>query len=153
MRLLVPEILQKVSEADGLRARVAVLQQHQDNTLLKEVLRLNFDPAIEFDLPKGQPPFKRSPHPVAMAETNLYAESRRMYLVIKNHPRRPANIKTIQVENVFIQMLEGINGIEADMLVALKDKALAKTYKGLTEAVVRQAFPTLLPEKQAEKVQ
>lgn len=150
MRLLVPEILTKVSEAATLKERVAVLQQHQDNTLLKEVLRLNFDPSIEFDLPKGAPPFKRSPHPVAMAETNLYAESRRMYLVIKNHPKRPAAIKRLQVENVFIQMLEGINGIEADMLVALKDKALAKAYKGLTEAVVRQAFPGLLPEKVAE---
>ena len=146
MRYLVPEILQQVSEAASVKDRVAVLQKHADNALLKEVLRLNFDPAVKFDLPQGDPPFKRSPHPVNMAETNLYAESKRMYLVIKDHPRRPANLKRQQIENIFIQMLEGINAIEADMLCSLKDKALAKRYKGLTEAVVRQALPDLLPE-------
>ena len=86
-----------------------------------------------------------------MAETNLYAESRRMYLLLKGNPRRPAGIKKLQVENVYIQILEGINGIEADMMQALKDKALQKKYKGLTEHIVRKSFPGVLPEKQAEK--
>lgn len=147
MRLLVPEVLDKVVAAGSTKERVEVLQKN-DSSLLREILRLNFDPAVVFDLPKGAPPFKRSPHPVAMADTNLFAESRRLYLIIKDHPKRPAGIKRIQIENVFVQMLEGINGIEADMLVALKDKQLTKAYKGLTEAVVRQAFPDLLPETQ-----
>lgn len=150
MRLLIPEIFDKVAEAKDVKERVAVLQQHQDNTLMKEVLRLNFDPAVEFDLPKGNPPYKASPVPVNMAESNFYAESRRLYLLLKGHPRRPANLKKIQVENIYIQMLEGVNAIEAEMLVALKDKSLHKKYRGLTEAVVRQAFPDLLPAKPAE---
>jgi hypothetical protein len=37
-------------------------------------------------------------------------------------------------------------------LNVLKDKALAKAYPGLTDDVVRAAFPGLLPEKQAETV-
>ena len=145
MRLLVPEILQKVSEASA-KERAGVLREHASNQLLREVLKLNFDPSIKFDLPTGEPPFKRAVVPVNLAESNLYAESRRLYLIIKDHPKRPVNLKRLQIENIFIQILEGINGIEADMLVALKDKALAKKYKGLTEAVVRDAFPDLLPE-------
>jgi len=151
MHLLLPELFEKVSEAKNEAERIQLLRSHKNDGILKYVLALNFDPQYEFDLPKGEPPYKRSPHPVNMAETNFYAESRRLYILIKNHPRRPKNIKRMQVENIFIQMLEGINGIEADMLIALKDKQLQKKYKGLTEGLVRRAFPEILPEKQAEK--
>jgi hypothetical protein len=150
MRLLVPEIFELLAAAEGTKERVAVLQKHADNTLMKEVLRINFDAAVVFDLPKGNPPFKRSAVPANMADSNFYAESRRLYLLIKDHPRRPAGLKKLQIEGIFIQMLEGVNALEADMLMALKDKALTKKYKGLTEAVVRQAFPDLLPVKAEE---
>lgn len=143
MRLLVPEILQHVADAKPAE-RVGILQQHQDNQLLKDVLLLNFGPA-EFDLPTGEPPYKVNPQPVGLTDTNLYAEWRRHYLLIKGHPRRPAGVKRMQVENVFIQMLEGIHASEAELLIALKDKNLAKKYRGLTEKVVREAFPALLP--------
>jgi hypothetical protein len=149
MRLLVPEIFDKIQEHKTEAEKIAWLQKNKDNKLMMYVLALNFDPQYVFDLPKGEPPYKRSPHPTAMAETNLYAESRRFYLLLKGNPRRPANIKSMQVENIFIQIIEGINGIEADMMIALKDKALQKKYKGLTEGLIRKAFPEMLPEKQA----
>jgi hypothetical protein len=151
MHLLLPELFEQISQTKNEDERIQLLRSHKNGPTLKYVLALNFDPQYEFDLPKGEPPYKRSPHPVNMAETNFYAESKRLYLLIKNHPRRPKNVKRIQIENIFIQMLEGINGIEADMLIALKDKQLQKKYKGLTESLVRRAFPEILPEKQAEK--
>ena len=152
MHLLLPEIFNKLGELKTEQDRVTFLQtEGRKNKLLPYVLSLNFDPKVEFDLPKGQPPYKASPHPVNMAETNFYAESKRLYLLIKDHPRRPKNIKRMQVENIFIQMLEGIHKGEAELLIALKDKALAKKYTGLSEKTVRAAFPDILPEKQAEK--
>jgi hypothetical protein len=150
MHLLLPELFEKVSETKNEAERIQLLRSHKNDGILKYVLALNFDPQYEFDLPKGEPPYKRSPHPVNMAETNFYAESRRLYLLIKDHPRRPAGLKKLQIEGIFIQMLEGVNALEADMLMSLKDKGLAKKYKGLTEAVVRQAFPDLLPVKAEE---
>lgn len=149
MRLLIPEIFDKLADATPAE-RVEILKKN-DTTTLRDVLRCNFDPSIQFDLPKGEPPYKPSPHPVYMAESNFFAEQRRLYLLIKDHPRRPKNLKRIQIENVFVQMLEGVNAIEAEMLIALKDKALAKRYKGLTENVVKTAFPGLLPEPPSEK--
>ena len=148
MRLYIPEILQQVADAKP-EDRAGVLKKNAGNALLKEVLLLNFGPAV-FDLPAGTAPYKPSAQPLGLTETNLYAESRRMYLLVKNHPRRPKNLKRIQIENIFIQMLEGIHVSEAEMLMVLKDKELAKTYSGLTEEVVRAAFPDLLPQKQAE---
>ena len=149
MRLLIPEIFDKL--ADATPAERSEILRKNDTGTLREVLRCNFDPAIQFDLPKGAPPYKASPHPVYMAESNFFAEQRRMYLLIKNHPRRPKNIKPMQIENIFIQMLEGINAVEAEMLIALKDKALTKRYKGLTENLVKTTFPGLLPEPVSEK--
>jgi hypothetical protein len=151
MRLYIPEILQQVADAKP-EDRSNVLKKNAGNALLREVLLLNFGPAV-FDLPAGKAPYKPSPQPLGLTETNLYAESRRMYLLIKNHPRRPKNLKRIQIENIFIQMLEGIHPSEAEMMMVLKDKELAKTYSGLTEDVVRAAFPDLLPQKQAEIVE
>ncbi len=153
MQLLVPEILQQVSDARTEKERVDILKKHDGNKLLKYVLGLNFDPAIEFDLPEGEPPFKRCPHPTGMAETNLYSESRRLYLFIKNHPRRTAGMNRMKIETLFIQMLEGINAVEADMLIALKDKKLHRRYRGVTAAVVRQAFPGIIPETEKTPAQ
>ena len=43
-------------------------------------------------------------------------------------------------ENMFIQMLEGLHQNEAELVVAAKDKALHRKYKGLSANVVREAF-------------
>lgn len=147
MRLLIPEILQRASEAKTTEERVQILkEQAKNNTLLLDVLRMNFDPGLVFDLPAGAPPYKVNPQPIGLTDSNLYAESRRFYLLIKDHPRRPAAIKRNQVENVFIQTLEGVHASEAEMMIALKDKQLHRRYRGVTEKVVREAFPGLLPE-------
>jgi len=37
-------------------------------------------------------------------------------------------------------MLEGLHKDEAKVLIAMKDKALNKTYKGLTADMVKEAF-------------
>jgi hypothetical protein len=150
MRLSVPEILQQVADAKPAD-RASILRKFPDNQLLKDVLELNFHPTVEFDLPAGAPPYKVNPQPIGLTDSNLYAEWRRAYLLIKGHPKRPVGIKRLQVENIFIQILEGVHKDEAEMMIALKDKALAKKYKGLTEKVVREAFPTLLPAIPADK--
>ena len=41
---------------------------------------------------------------------------------------------------MFVKMLEGLHRDEANLLVAAKDKLLHKTYKGLSSAVVKEAF-------------
>ena len=43
-------------------------------------------------------------------------------------------------ETMFIQILEVLHADEANLLVNVKDKSLNKVYKGLTDAVVKEAF-------------
>ena len=39
-----------------------------------------------------------------------------------------------------VSMLEGLHKTEADLIINIKDKRLNQVYKGLTEAVVKEAF-------------
>ena len=41
---------------------------------------------------------------------------------------------------MFFQMLEGLHKTEADLIINIKEKRLNQVYKGLTEAVVKEAF-------------
>ena len=45
-----------------------------------------------------------------------------------------------QKETMYIQMLEGLHAEEAELLLGIKDKNLNKKYKGLTSALVKEAF-------------
>jgi len=151
MKLSVPEILEQVVAAPDKAAKIATLQKY-NNPTLKDILRLNFDPNVVIDLPAGPAPFSsKRDVPVELTESNLYNEARRLYLFEVGHPKRPPGLKKLQQENIWIQILEGIHHTEADMLNLVKDKKLATAYKGLTEALVREAFPGLLTEKVSKK--
>ena len=48
----------------------------------------------------------------------------------------------MKVENMFIQMLEGLHPEEAEVLSLVKDSNLQKKYR-ITKAVVEAAFPSI----------
>jgi hypothetical protein len=147
MKLSIPEILDQVVAAPGKTEKIAVLKQY-NNTTLQQILRLNFDPNVVIDLPPGPAPYKAERDiPVELTQSSLYNEARRLYLFEKGHPKRPPGLKKLQQENIWIQILEGCHHTEADMLNLVKDKKLGSAYKGLTESLVREAFPGLLTEK------
>lgn len=151
MKLSVPEILEQVVAAPDKSAKIATLQRH-NNPTLQTVLRLNFDSTVEIDLPEGPAPFRsKRDIPVELTDSNLYNEARRLYIFEKGHPKYNPNVKKAQRESIWIQILEGIHHTEADMLNLVKDKKLGTAYKGLTEALVREAFPGLLTEKVSKK--
>lgn len=144
MRLSIPEILQLVSDAKPAD-RVALLQKHNSGTL-RDLLALNFNTNLEFDLPAGDPPYQTNRDiPVGLSDSNLYNEARRLYICIKNHPKRAAGIKPLQVENVWIQILEGCHWTEAELLCQVKARKLSKVYKGITKKLVLEAFPGIVP--------
>ena len=47
-----------------------------------------------------------------------------------------------------MEMLEGLHFSEADIILAAKDKDVSKVYKSITEDLVREAFPNMLPPPQ-----
>tara|TARA_B100000212_G_scaffold39781_1_gene25740 strand:+ start:415 stop:903 length:489 start_codon:yes stop_codon:yes gene_type:complete len=133
---LMHEILTKVNNAKDKPAKIAVLKKH-DSVPLRQVLKGAFDPNIIWDLPEGTPPFNRNDAPAGTEHTTLYTEARRLWHFVKGADE---NLKQSKKEMMFIQLLEGLQEDDADLMIAVKEKSLNKRYKGLTDAVVKEAF-------------
>ena len=132
----VHEIFTKINNAKDKPAKIAILKQF-DNQAMRQLLKAAFDPKIKFDLPEGNPPFIRNEAPAGTEHTSLAAEARKLYHFVVGGNN---TINKLKKETMFIQMLEGLHTTEADLLINIKDKRLNQVYKGLTEAVVKEAF-------------
>ena len=133
---LMHEILTKVNNAKDKPAKIAVLKKH-DSVPLRQVLKGAFDPNIIWDLPEGTPPFNRNDAPAGTEHTTLHQEARKLWHFVKGADE---NLKKAKKEMMFIQLLEGLQEDDADLMIAVKEKSLNKRYKGLTDAVVKEAF-------------
>ena len=101
------------------------------------IIKGAFDPNIKWALPEGRPPFMENDVPKGTQHSQLKNESKRLWHFIEG-----ADIKTskTQKETMFIQMLEGLQEKDADVLMAVKNKNLNNLYKGLTAQMVKETF-------------
>lgn len=134
--LLLSEILDKVHKAKTKTQKVNILREYNSESL-RMIIKASFDPKIEWAVPEGNVPFKRNQAPAGTEHTVLAYECRKLWHFIKGADNQTAQFKK---ETMFIQMLEGLQESEADVLVAAKDKRLHQVYKGLSEPVVLEAF-------------
>ena len=133
---LFSEILDMVHKAKTKNQKVELLRKYKTDSL-KMFLKAAFDPKIEWVFPKGEVPYTPNDSPAGTDHTLLIQESKKLWRFI----RGADNItKQSQKENMFFQMLEGLHESEAKLLVRAKDKKLHQHYKGLSAAVVKEAF-------------
>ena len=133
---LISEILTKVNNAKMKDDKIKVLRDN-DSVPLRQIIKGAFDPKIEWDLPEGTPPYKVNEAPAGTEHTLLFTETKRLWHFVKGAD--PKLSKT-RKEMMYIQMLEGLHADEAKLLISVKEKNLNATYKGLTDAVVKEAF-------------
>ena len=132
---LVSEIFTKVNNAKDKPKKIEVLKQN-DSPALRKLLKAAFDPKINFDLPEGRPPYIANESPEGTQHTSLLNEAKRLYLFIEG----ASNLNKLKKETLFIQMLEGLQSKDAELLLDIKEKRINNVYKGLTSAVVKEAF-------------
>ena len=147
MNLGIAEILEKASNLSNKKDKIDFLQKHNSKAL-ETVLVCAYDPYIEWNLPPGSPPYKKSN--VLDGEGILYQEVRRFYLFLKGH-NSPVENKDLKREQLFLGLLETVTAADAELLCAIKDKKLP--YKGLNEKIIREAFPNLLHTKESKSVE
>ena len=133
---LFSEILNKVAKLKTKKQNVEFLSHHNTDAL-RMVLKSSFDPKIVWQLPEGPVPFSPNEAPEGTEHTVLAMEARKLHNFIQGGNNALTQNKR---EMMFVQMLEGLHQTEAYMLVDAKDKILHKTYKGLSAAVVKEAF-------------
>ena len=132
----VHEIFTKINNAKDKPQKIAVLKQF-DNQAMRQLLKAAFDPKIKFDLPEGNPPYIKNAAPAGTEHTSLASEARKLYHFVVGGNNQITKLKK---ETMFIQMLEGLHGDDAEVLMAIKNKTLNNVYKGLTANLVKETF-------------
>ena len=133
---LYSELLTKLGKLKTKKQKVKYLQENNSDSLRMEI-KSSFDPKIQWLLPEGPVPYVPNDAPEGTEHTDLAYEARKLYNFIKGGNGQISQNKR---EALFVQMLEGLHPDEAQLLVAAKDKALHKEYKGLSTNVVKEAF-------------
>ena len=134
-QLLFHEILDKVAKAKSKNQKVTLLREYNTEAL-RMIIKSSFDPKIIWDLPEGVPPYEKNESPEGTEHTMLAHEARTLFHYIKG----ANNLTRNKRESMFVQLLEGLQQGEAEVVTAAKDKKLHQKYKGLSANVVKEAF-------------
>ena len=133
---LFSEVLEKVGKLKTKKQKIDYLRENNTDAL-RMVVKSSFDPNIVWELPEGPVPYQPNAAPEGTEHTVLASEARKLYNVVRGGN---GALNQNKREMMFVQILEGLHKDEANMIVAAKDKSLHKMYKGLSAAVVKEAF-------------
>ena len=131
MRRLVSELLKIVDQSeDKVRA---IKEAAIENPAIVDVLKVNFDPEWEFNLPESYPEkFKLDDKtPYGLSITELIKDRKKLQIFRKHGPY--ATLDQSRRETIFLNFLESLHHTEAEILVFAKDKALNELFPWLTK--------------------
>ena len=69
----------------------------------------------------------------------LLADHRKLHIFVKSVEYK--DLRPAKREELFLQFLEELDPEDADLLLAIKDRKMP--YKGVTKALIKDAFPNL----------
>jgi len=162
------EVLNLASTQRAKAKKVEVLQKYGDLSL-KMILKWNFDTSIVSILPEGEVPYSgfddqrnmnmklsqvisdevRRMHEVGSfslgasdkeGHTTIRRESKHFYRFVRGGDDA---MNAIRRETMFINILEGLHPLEAEIVVLVKDGKLEDRYK-VSKDVVSTAFPDIV---------
>ena len=162
------EIFALVNKQKTKAKKVEVLRKYEHDSL-KALFIWNFDPSVISVLPPGEVPYSSMKDEqittgtlstkIAQAvgtmeyldssslgvsdlkkgKTTIRKEYQRFYNFCKGGNDQ---LKSLRRETMFIQMLEGLHPLDAEILCLVKDKNLEEKYK-ITKEIVSEAYPDI----------
>jgi hypothetical protein len=135
------EVFNDFRNAKTKKDRIDVLKKN-DTWIVRQILLGAFHPKIQFDV--IIPEYRKQNMPAGMSYSNMTNEIGRVYLFIKDHPRRPASLTQKRQTEILIQILEVLEEKEAEVFANMLRKDLKVPY--LTQAIVNEAYEGLLPQ-------
>ena len=161
------EVLDLVSKQRSKAKKIEVLKKYE-HVSLKATLIWNFDESIISMLPEGEVPysgFEDQASSNGTLSTKISEEVRRMHEMdsfsmgssdknghttirreFKNfyHSLKGGNdsMSGVRRETMFINILEGLHPLEAEVVCLCKDKKLSERYK-ITKEIVSEAYPDI----------
>jgi hypothetical protein len=135
--LSVAEVVQLLKSAKTKNDRTEILKSH-DSPALRGILRMNYDTSLVLALPDGKPPYKPLAVPQGFGQTTLKVSAKGWYVFSKENA---PNLRQSKRESMFISLLEALDPVEAEILLAAKDRKLDL---GLTKKAIDEVFPGLI---------
>lgn len=156
------EVLQLVSKQRSKDKKVEILKEYEDPSL-KAIFIWNFDESVISLLPPGDVPYfgdntvktstisERIEDAVSKmgngasigAVDQKYSTIKKEYTKFYNFIKGGNDsMNGIKRENIFINILEGIHPLEAEILCLVKDKKLQEKYN-ITKEIVSEAYPDI----------
>jgi len=161
------EVLDLVSKQRSKAKKIEVLKKYE-HISLKAIFIWNFDESLKSALPEGEVPysgFEDQASSNGTLSTRISEETRRMhetdsfsmgssdknghttirreyknfYHFIKGGNDGMSNVRR---ETMFINILEGLHPLEAEIICLVKDKKLTDRYK-ITKEIVTEAYPDI----------
>jgi hypothetical protein len=135
--ILYSEILEQFTHAKTKEEKLHVLRRN-DDPRFRFFLELALNPNVEWDI---QLPHMYRPavEPAGLNYAYLDTEMPKMYRFMKNHPNRPQGFTAEKTTPQLQVILEALHKDEAAILAQLVQGKFK--LKGLTAALVREAFP------------
>ena len=162
------EVLDLVSRQRAKSKKIEVLRKYDDQSL-RRILIWNFDNSIQSILPVGEVPYvgydenvtysgtlstklteeirqmhDRGSFSVGASDkqghTTIRRESKNFYHFVRGGNDGMSNIRR---ETMFINILQGLHPLEAEIIVLAKDKKISDKYK-ITKEVVAEAYPNII---------
>lgn len=160
------EVLELVSSQRSNAKKVELLKRYEDLSL-KAIFIWNFDESLISALPVGDVPYASTGEQNSFSGTvsdkvrdavgkmeELGSNSlgmndqgqttiRKEYKMFYNFIRGGNDgLSSLRRETMFINMLQGMHPLEAEILILVKDKRLGEKYK-ITKEIVAEAFPDI----------
>jgi len=161
------EVLDLVSKQRAKTKKIEVLRKY-DEQHIRRVLIWNFDESIISILPEGDVPYAdpedqvtysgtlstklseevRSMHDKGnfslgvsdqQGHTTIRRESKNFYRFVRGGDDK---LNSIRRETMFINILQGLHPLEAEIIVLAKDGQLSDKYK-ITKEIVAEAYPNI----------
>ena len=162
------EILDVVSKQKTKAKKIQALKKYEE-VPLKTILIWNFDESVVSALPPGEVPYSQYDEQTTQSgtySTKLTEEIRRMHetgsfsLGVSDQQGRTTirrefkrfyhfvkggnnSLKSIRRESMFINLLQGLHPLEAEIICLVKDKKLSDKYD-ITKEIVSEAYPDIV---------
>ena len=133
------EILEATSKLKTKKEKIEMLQRFGQRADFMYILRGAFASNIEWLVPDGELPpgtsFNSAPS-IDTADDRLIRAYRQFQYLVKGGPE----MKQSKREDIYLNMID-----EAKLLMSIVGKRMP--YKGITKAIVAEAFPTVWPKE------
>ena len=128
------EMIDEIEKQKTAASQTKLLKKYA-SAAMKAVVGYAMDPGVKFLLPLTDPPFRPMPDG-SDAQGRLISDHRKFIYFVDSPTGR--NLGALKREQMFIQMLEGLDVRDAQLLLRVKNRKLTVKMEA-----VRAAFPTL----------